>query len=65
MSKFANHEKMEESEAKRASIFESKIEVEDLDDSSCSNSTYASSSEYLESDCKDLFFTVEEIEQLS
>ena len=65
MKKYANIDKKIESENKRAAVFESKISVEDLDGSCSSTSTYCSSSEFLESDHKDLFFTVEEIEQLS
>ena len=61
MMKYANIEKMEATEAKRSSIFETN--VEDLDVASCY--TAASSSEFLESDCQELFFTVEEIDQLA
>ena len=64
MRKYANLQKMEESESKRSAVFEAN--VEDLDSiSSASCYTAASSSEFLDSGCNELFFSVEEIDQLS
>lgn len=61
MSKYTNNEKKMEFEAKKAAVFEANIE--DMD--AVSASTSVSSSEFLDSECKELFFTVEEIDQLS